>query len=114
MVKIYLSEAGSMMFSPMCSRGHRILILNMESIDDDISYRLDENGKLWKRKKPFNTKSELFGIFPVKGTCLECGESYSCELAFNVGFLQRVSRQPETLLDSDIEQQQAIRLKVAL
>ena len=114
MAKIHLSETGSVIFSPMCSRGHRILMFDAEEIDSDKVYRLDKDGKMWEVGGPSNVRSKLFGIFGVKSLCPECGEPYVCELAFNVGLLQRVSRQPETLLDSDIGQQQAIRLKVAL
>lgn len=111
MAKIHLTETGSMIFSPVCSRGHRLLTFDVEGLDGEQDFYLDKMGRLLKMEEDKDMPTRLFGVFNVKSSCPECSEPYACELAFNVGFLQRVSRQPETLLASDMQQQQVIRLK---
>jgi hypothetical protein len=113
MAKIHLEEKGSMIFTPMCSRGHRLLTFDIEGFKGDEDFYLTYTGCLLKMSLKGDTPVKLFGLFKVSSVCPECGEVYRCELAFNVGILQRVSRLPGTLLDSDIMLQQELRLRAA-
>ena len=113
MAKIHLDEAGSMIFTPVCSRGHRMLTFDLKGYDGKEDFYLDKMGRLFEMGEDRDMPTRLFGVFVVMGMCPVCGEPYSCELAFNVGFLQRVSRLLDSWQEDDTVRQPVIRLRAA-